>query len=88
MVVDKLVQVTSRDAIDGSELWKSIAFAMMDCLIRLSRREKQHRVLAALVKQGVLHTFLGSISDLDADLESIYSPDPGTSKARCFETTC
>lgn len=84
MVVDKLIQIISRDAIDGSELWKSVAFAMLDCLIRLSRREKQHRVLGSLVKQGVLFTFIGSIAELDNDLETIYSPDPGKILLKLF----
>jgi nuclear pore complex protein Nup205 len=87
LVVDKLVQVIGRDAIDGSELWRSVAFSVLDCLTRLSRREKQHRVLAALVKQGILHTFIGSVSELDADLEMIYSADPGELTLRCHRST-
>ncbi|KAJ7082267.1 hypothetical protein B0H15DRAFT_994091 [Mycena belliarum] len=38
----------SRDAIDGSEVWKTVALMLLDFLFQLPRLEKQHVVLPAL----------------------------------------
>jgi nuclear pore complex protein Nup205 len=76
MIVDRLIHIVSRDAIDGSDVWQSVAFTLLDSLVRLSRLEKQHRCLAALIKQGALNTFVTGMKDIDASLEMIYLPDP------------
>lgn len=76
MVVEKLMQVVARDAIDGTEVWRSVALTFLDSLIRISRSEKSHPVLTTLAKQGALYTLVRGIKDIDADIEMLYDPDP------------
>ncbi|KZT39178.1 hypothetical protein SISSUDRAFT_665994 [Sistotremastrum suecicum HHB10207 ss-3] len=76
VVVEKLMQVVARDAIDGTEVWRSVALTFLDSLIRISRSEKSHPVLTTLAKQGALYTLVRGIKDIDADIEMLYDPDP------------
>ncbi|KAH8829222.1 hypothetical protein DL96DRAFT_1597215 [Flagelloscypha sp. PMI_526] len=73
---DKLAAAVSRDAIDGSEVWRTIAFMLLDSLARLSAQERQHPLLTALVRHGVLDNFIRSLKDSDERLMSILRPDP------------
>lgn len=76
-LVDRLIPVICRDAVDGSEVWKTVAFTLLDALIRLSRVEKSHRVLSTIVRQGFLQNFVQSIRDSGRDLQLVLKPDPG-----------
>ncbi|KAH9948497.1 nucleoporin Nup186/Nup192/Nup205 [Amylocystis lapponica] len=51
-VLERLVAIVSRDAIDGTEVWKTVAFMLLDSLVRLSRSEKQSGVLQVLSRHG------------------------------------
>ena len=75
--LDRLVNVIARDAIDGSEVWKTVSFMLLDSLVRLSRLEKQHPVLSTLVRQGVLHNIVRDLKESDLRLQAVLKPDPG-----------
>ena len=76
-VIDRLVTTIARDAIDGTEVWKTIAFMLLDAIVQLSSLEKQHVVLSALTRHGVLSNFVRSLKDSDSRLQSVLKPDPG-----------
>ena len=57
-VIERLIATVSRDTIDGSEVWQTIAFMLLDSLVQLSGLEKQHIVLSTLVGQGILTNLL------------------------------
>ncbi|KAF8188670.1 nucleoporin Nup186/Nup192/Nup205 [Pholiota molesta] len=75
-VMERLIMTISRDAIDGTEVWKTVAFMLLDASVHLSSLEKQHSVLTALNRHGVLANFVQSIKDSDARLQGVLKPDP------------
>ncbi|KAJ7128145.1 nucleoporin Nup186/Nup192/Nup205 [Mycena crocata] len=74
--MERLIATISRDAIDGSEVWKTVAFMLLDSLVQLSGLEKQHMVLTALVRHGILMNFVRGIKESDLRLQSVLKPDP------------
>ncbi|KAF8525593.1 nucleoporin Nup186/Nup192/Nup205 [Hysterangium stoloniferum] len=74
--VDGLVSLISTDAIDGTEVWKTVSFTLLDALVGLSRLEKPHRVLNILTRKGYLPNFIQGIKDVDLHLQSVLRPDP------------
>lgn len=76
-VIERLVATIARDAIDGTEVWKTVAFMSLDSLVQLSRVEKPHTVLSALVRHGILSNFIRSLKDSDLRLQAVLKPDPG-----------
>ena len=76
-VLERLITTIARDAIDGTEVWKTIAFMLLDATVQLSSHEKQHVVLSALTRHGVLSNFVRSLKDSDSRLQSVLKPDPG-----------
>ncbi|KAJ7058139.1 nucleoporin Nup186/Nup192/Nup205 [Mycena amicta] len=74
--MERLVATISRDAIDGSEVWKTIAFMLLDSIVQLSGRDKQHIALSTLVRQGILTNFVRGIKESDLRLQSVLKPDP------------
>jgi nuclear pore complex protein Nup205 len=83
--LERLVNVISRDAIDGNEVWKTVSFMLLDSLARLSCAEKQHIVLSALVRQGVLHNVVRDLKESDLRLQAVLKPDPGSCMCRASE---
>ncbi|KAK7055118.1 nucleoporin Nup186/Nup192/Nup205 [Favolaschia claudopus] len=75
-IMERLIATVSRDAIDGSEVWKTIAFMFLDSLVQLSGLEKQHAVLTALVRHGTLTNFVRGIKESDLRLQAVLKPDP------------
>ncbi|OBZ74918.1 hypothetical protein A0H81_05368, partial [Grifola frondosa] len=75
-VMERLVAVISRDAIDGTEVWKTIAFMLLDSLVRLSCSEKPSTVLVALSRHGFLSGFVQGLKESDLRLQSVLKPDP------------
>lgn len=82
-VMDRLVTTISRDAIDGTEVWKTVAFMLLDAIVQLSSLERQNVVQSSLSRHGVLSNFIRSIKDSDTRLQSVLKPDPG----RLFKRT-
>jgi len=76
-VIDPLVVVIARDAIDGTEVWKTIAFILLDALVQLGEQGKQSIVITALSKDGILSNFMEDLKDNDEKLQSILKPEPG-----------
>ncbi|KAG8908999.1 hypothetical protein FRB99_000102 [Tulasnella sp. 403] len=74
--VDRIVPVVCRDAADGSEVWKTVAFTFLDALVQLSRVEKEHHVLRVMAREGFLKNFVHSLKSADADMMAVLKPDP------------
>ncbi|KAJ1300573.1 hypothetical protein OPQ81_002227 [Rhizoctonia solani] len=74
--VDRLVPLVCRDAIDGSDVWKTIAFTFLESLVRVSRMEKAHRVLGIMARQGFLAHFVQSVAESEDQLLAVLKPDP------------
>jgi nuclear pore complex protein Nup205 len=78
-VIERLVAIIARDAIDGTEVWKTIAFMLLDALVQLAGQEKQSIVVSALLKHGVLSNFVRGVKESDGRLQSVLKPEPGAS---------
>ena len=76
-VIEKLVATIARDAIDGTEVWKTAAFMLLDSLVYLCRTEKQSSILAALTRHGILSNFAHGLKESDIRLQGVLKPDPG-----------
>lgn len=74
---ERLVAIISRDAIDGTEVWKTVAFVLLDSLVRLSRWEKHSSSLTCLARQGFLGGFVRGLKESDLPLQGVLKPDPG-----------
>ena len=77
-VAERLVTTISRDATDGTEVWKTVAYMLLDCLVDLSRGDKQGTILSTLVRHGFLGVFVQDIKDSDRRLQAVLKPEPGT----------
>ncbi|KAF8064189.1 nucleoporin Nup186/Nup192/Nup205 [Lyophyllum atratum] len=75
-VMERLVATISRDAIDGTEVWKTVAFMLLDALVQLSGVEKPHIVLSALTRHGILSNFVRGLKESDSRLLLVLKPDP------------
>ncbi|CAK5271461.1 unnamed protein product, partial [Mycena citricolor] len=71
--VDRLVSTIARDAIDGSEIWQTVAFMLLDSLLRLTSHTP---ILTPLSKYGILSNFVRGLRDSDGRLGDILKPDP------------
>jgi len=76
-VVEKLVGTIARDAIDGAEVWKTVAFMLLDSLVYLCRTEKQSSILTVLTRHGILSNFVNGLKESDVRLQGVLKPDPG-----------
>lgn len=85
-VMGHLITMASRDALDGSEIWRTVAFMLLDSLVHLGNGKRSNQALAALARHGVLVNFVRAIEQDDGRLQDILKPDPGESAAciRCF----
>lgn len=75
--MERLISAIARDAIDGTEVWKTVAFMLLDALVQLSGTEKHPSVLAPLNKHGILANFVRGIKESDSRLLAVLKPDPG-----------
>ncbi|KAI0270638.1 nucleoporin Nup186/Nup192/Nup205 [Gloeopeniophorella convolvens] len=75
-VAERLVATVSRDATDGTEVWKTVAYMLLDCLVNLSRGDKQGAILSTLVRHGFLGAFVRDIKESDRRLQSVLKPEP------------
>ena len=76
-VIEKLVATIARDAIDGTEVWKTVAFMLLDSLVYLCRTENQSSILTALTRHGILSNFVHGLKESDVRLQGVLKPDPG-----------
>jgi nuclear pore complex protein Nup205 len=77
-VMERLVGTISRDAIDGTEVWKTVAFMLLDSLVHLCRADKSRTLLSSLVRYGVLSNFVRGLKEAEVHLQYVLKPDPGT----------
>lgn len=76
-IADRLIATIARDAIDGTEVWKTVAFTCLDSLVHLARLEKPQQVLVALGRHGILANFVRGLKEADVRLQGVLKPDPG-----------
>ncbi|KAK0463078.1 nucleoporin Nup186/Nup192/Nup205, partial [Desarmillaria tabescens] len=74
--LERVITMISRDAIDGTEVWKTVAFMLLTSLCQLSAAEKQYSVLSCLVRHGILSNFVHGVAESDLLLQSVLKPDP------------
>jgi len=72
-----LITMASRDALDGSEIWRTVAFMLLDSLVHLGNGKRSNQALGALVRHGVLVNFVRAIEQDDGRLQALLKPDPG-----------
>ncbi|KAG8215255.1 hypothetical protein J3R82DRAFT_8809, partial [Butyriboletus roseoflavus] len=75
-VMERLVSTISRDAIDGTEVWKTVAFMLLDALAHLCRADKSRTLLSSLVRYGVLSNFVRGLKEAEMHLQYVLKPDP------------
>ncbi|KAG6331906.1 hypothetical protein ID866_7182, partial [Astraeus odoratus] len=75
-VMERLITAISRDAIDGTEVWKTVAFTLMDALVNLCRGDKSRTLFTTLVRYGYLSNFVRGIKEAESQLQYVLKPDP------------
>ncbi|BGP12970.1 hypothetical protein JCM10213_006609 [Rhodosporidiobolus nylandii] len=75
--LDRLLPVICRDAAVGHEVWRTVAFTVLDALTGVADDARAtSKVLAILTKQGYLSNFVTALKDAEADLQAVLQPDP------------
>ena len=74
---DRLINVISRDAIDGTEVWKTVAFTLLDSLVNLCRADRSRTLSTSLVRYGYLSNFVRGLKEAETSLQYVLKPDPG-----------
>ncbi|KAH7924355.1 hypothetical protein BV22DRAFT_1035258 [Leucogyrophana mollusca] len=75
-VLERLVATISRDAIDGTEVWKTVAFMLLDSLVQLCRSDKSRTLLTTLMRYGILSNFVRGLKESEMQLQYVLKPDP------------
>ncbi|KAF8130340.1 nucleoporin Nup186/Nup192/Nup205 [Boletus edulis] len=65
-VMERLVSTISRDAIDGTEVWKTVAFMLLDSLAHLCRADKSRTLVS----------FVRGLKEAEMHLQYVLKPDP------------
>ncbi|KAI8456250.1 nucleoporin Nup186/Nup192/Nup205 [Phakopsora pachyrhizi] len=74
---DRLLPVICRDAVMGSEVWKSVAFTALDSLLMLSDRSRSGaQFINVLWRNGFIKDFVDFLKDSEGDLLAVLEPDP------------
>ncbi|KAG1728877.1 nucleoporin Nup186/Nup192/Nup205, partial [Suillus paluster] len=68
-VLERLVTIVSRDAIDGTEVWKTVAFMLLDSLSQLCRSDKSRMLLTSLVRYGILSNFVQGLKEAESQMQ-------------------
>ncbi|GAA5919036.1 hypothetical protein JCM1841_003712 [Sporobolomyces salmonicolor] len=80
--LDRLLPVICRDAAAGHEVWRTVAFTVLDALVAIAEEGRAtSKVLSILTKQGYLASFVASLKDAESDLQEALQPDPQTLNA-------
>ncbi|KAL5524938.1 hypothetical protein ACEPAF_8807 [Sanghuangporus sanghuang] len=75
-VLERLVTTISKDAMNGIDVWKTIAFTLLEILGRLSRLDSKQAFLNTLERYGLLSNFAHSIVDADSSLQDTLRSEP------------
>jgi len=68
------VSVVARDAMDGGDVWKTVAFLLLDSLVQVS--SPKVALLSVLSQSGYLSGFVTTLKDSDGQLQGVLRPDP------------
>lgn len=71
-VLDRVVGLVSKDALNGAEVWKTVAFLLLDSLVQLPNSRVP--VLLSLFQAGYLTGFVQSIGESDSRSKPCFSP--------------
>ncbi|GAA5853541.1 hypothetical protein JCM8547_002499 [Rhodosporidiobolus lusitaniae] len=75
--LERLVPVICRDAAVGHEVWRTVAFTVLDALAGVAEDAKATgKVLGILSKQGYLGNFVTALKDAEQELLAVLQPDP------------
>lgn len=74
--IDRLLSVLCRDALNGSEIWKTVSYSLMDVILQ-SSSNSVNKTVEKLWQSGVLHNFVASIAENDRDVQLALGPEPG-----------
>lgn len=78
--LDRLVPIIARDALDAADVWRTVAFTLLDRLCALespsSESTKTSRTVELLSRQGFLKSFVANIREMDLSLQDVLRPDP------------
>ena len=86
--MERILTLISRDATDGTEIWKTVAFMLLDSLVRLANVEHKVDIVSALSRPGFIVGVARSLEETDIRLQSVLKPDPGTLKLHCGKDCC
>jgi nuclear pore complex protein Nup205 len=76
--LDRLLPIICRDAAAGHEVWRTVAFTVLDAIVAVAEEGKATaKVLSILTKQGYLSSFVNAFKDMEAELQDALQPDPG-----------
>jgi nuclear pore complex protein Nup205 len=76
-VFGRLLNVVAGDALDGAEVWKTVAFVLLDALVDIAGSDLSNAALTTLVRTGMLANFVQAIRRDDQRLQAVLVPDPG-----------
>lgn len=72
----RLLDVICRDALEGDDVWKTVAFTLLDALYYLTRRDRSNIVLEYLYSSNYLRRFVQSLREATEDLQDVMSETP------------
>ncbi|EJD04791.1 uncharacterized protein FOMMEDRAFT_153883 [Fomitiporia mediterranea MF3/22] len=75
-VMERLITTISKDAIDGTEVWKTIAFTLLESLTRMSHLDSRNSIFNTLDRYGLLSNFVHSIGEANSTLQDVLQPEP------------
>ncbi|GAA5979980.1 hypothetical protein JCM10908_001488 [Rhodotorula pacifica] len=79
---ERLLPIVCRDAAVGHEVWRTVAFTVLDAFMTLAEAGRvSSKMLAILAKQGYLTNFVAGLKDAEADLQAVLQPDPASLNA-------
>lgn len=74
---ERLLPIVCRDAAVGHEVWRTVAFTVLDAFVTLAQAGRvAGKMLAILAKQGYLGSFVTALKDAEAGLLAVLQPDP------------
>ncbi|GAA5896324.1 Nup192p [Sporobolomyces salmoneus] len=75
--LDRLLPIICRDAAAGHEVWRTVAFTVLDAIVAVAEEGKATaKVLSILTKQGYLSSFVNAFKDMESELQEALQPDP------------
>lgn len=76
--LDRLLPVVCRDAAIGVEVWRTVAFSVLDTLaaVVFTDRASSSKFVQSMSRQGYLRSFVDALKDADVDLQETLKPDP------------